>query len=172
MGDYPVIFVTVGTTRFPFDRLLKAVDKAVANFRGGGKLVIQKGTAHYRFKYPNAEITSELTFEKMIHYFKKAKVVICHGGPTTVFLALKYGQNKPLVVPRSKKFGEHVDDHQIIFVKFLKKRGLAEAIFPNENLVLKIVKYLSRPEKLKERKKLLPSRRLIEKLTSYTKNIK
>ncbi len=167
-----MIFVTVGTTRFPFNRPLKAVDEVMANFREGEKLMIQKGTAHYRFKYSNVEIVSELPFDKMIDFFKKSRVAICHGGPITIFLALKYGRNKPLVAPRSKEFGEHVDDHQVFFVRCLKQRGLVEAVFPDEDLALKIADYLKHPERLKTRKKLLPSRTLIEKLISYTENIK
>lgn len=164
-----MIFVTVGTTMFPFNRLLQAVDEVMRKQAEKERLVVQSGTSKYKFRYPYTNIFPELSFDKMIYYFKKARVIITHGGPATIFLALKYGKNKPLVVPRSKKLGEHVDDHQIFFAKYLEKKSLIKTVFPQENLAERIEKYIQAPEKLLSEKRIPTARKLVDRLIEYTK---
>lgn len=163
-----MIFLTVGTTKFHFNRLLKAVDEVLTGFEKPESLMVQKGTSDYRFKYKKKDVFGEISFENMVSSMKKARVIICHGGPATIFLALKHGRNKPLVVPRSKEFGEHVDNHEVYFAQFLKRRGEAEAVLPQEDLLLKIAKYLRRPKRHQRKKRIVASSKLIEKLTDYT----
>ena len=165
-----MIFVTVGTTRFHFDRLLRAVDRAMIDLHSQEKLMVQLGRSHCRFKYPCTEIFSELPFNLMIDCFKKARIIISHGGPATIFLALKYGKNKPLVVPRTGKFGEHVDEHEVFFIQFLKKQGEIEAVFPHEDLSARIKEYLRLPEKRWVKHNSVPSQELIKKLTDFTQH--
>lgn len=167
-----MIFVTVGTTKFPFDRPLKATDEAMIGLDRKEKLVVQAGKSDYKFKYEDTEIFEEIPFGKMSAYFKKAKIVVTHGGPATIFLSLKYSKNKPLVVPRSKRFNEHVDNHQIFFTKFLKKKGLIKTVFPDESLIAVVGDYLKFPEKLPFKKRSSGSKKLVEKLIKYTESIK
>lgn len=164
-----MIFLTVGTTKFPFNRLLKAVDSAMIDFKKKESLIVQKGVSVYQFQYKKADVFQEVPFGKMIDFLKKSRQVICHGGLATVFLALKYGRNKPLVVPRTKKFDEHVDDHQIFFARFLKKREGMEVVFPQEDLPFRIKKYLYQPKKFGRKKETVPSKKLIKKLIDYTR---
>jgi len=165
-----MIFVTVGTTKFSFDRLLKAVDKVMQNLKSKEKLVVQKGTSRYLFKYLNLKTFKEIPYNKMISYFKKARVIVTSGGPASTFQALKYGKNKPLVVPRSKKLGEHVDEHEIFFVHFLEERGDVEVAFPNDNLPEKLKGYLLSPSRSKKKEIIVASKNLIKKLIGYTES--
>lgn len=47
--------------------------------------------------------------------------VITHGGPSSFIMPLQIGKT-PIVVPRQYKFGEHVNDHQVAFVKEVANR--------------------------------------------------
>ena len=167
-----MIFVTIGTTKFPFDRLLKAVDEAMINSRAEEKLVILKGNSSFLFNYQNVKIFKELPFNKVVSYIKKSRVVITHGGPATIFLVLKFGKNKPLVVPRGKKFSEHVDDHQVFFTKFLNNRGLISCVLLQEELVGKIKDYILQPQSLIKKKNGSAREKLIKKLIAYTEQLK
>jgi len=168
-----MIFMTVGTTKFPFDRLLKAVDEVMLKLQTKEELIVQKGETNYQFKYPKTQVFKEIPFDKMISYLKKARVVVTHGGPATIFLALKHSRNKPLVVPRYKDAGDHVDNHQVFFSEFLKKKGLIEAVFPQENLVERIKNYMLKPKSLTKNKKYHSSKEnLVEKLVNYTQSLK
>ena len=52
----------------------------------------------------------------MIQKIKDAKIVITHGGPSSFIIPLQYGKT-PIVIPRMRKYGEHVNDHQVDFCK-------------------------------------------------------
>jgi UDP-N-acetylglucosamine transferase subunit ALG13 len=50
----------------------------------------------------------------MIKYVDEARIVITHGGPSSFIMPLQIGKI-PVVVPRQKKFDEHVNNHQLEF---------------------------------------------------------
>lgn len=166
-----MIFLTLGTTKFPFLRLLEAVDKALLDLAIKEKLIAQIGPNPPKFNFKNRQIYKELPFNKMIHYLSHSRVVITHGGVGTLLLALKYCQNKPLVVPRSKDWGEHVDDHQAFLAKFLNDKGLIEVAFPEDDLKVRIKKFLLVPQRLSFKKGREEAKQLIRKLIAYTERI-
>lgn len=163
-----MIFVTVGTTKFPFDRLLKAVDKAMIVLNNKEQLIAQKGISRYKFKYQNCLSFSEIPFNKMIYYLKKARVVMTHGGPATIFLCLRYSKNKPLVLGRSKILKEHTDNHQLWFSQYLQKLKLIITIDKRDNLEEFINNYINKPEQVIKSHQLKPANKLIQKLIVYT----
>ena len=42
--------------------------------------------------------------------------MVTHGGPSS-FISVLERNKVPIVVPRRKKFGEHINDHQVDFVR-------------------------------------------------------
>lgn len=104
-----MILVTVGTQRFPFDRLLKEVDILIANHIIMEKVVAQIGSSRYRPRYYEyVDYINEREFDKLLW---KCNTVITHGGVGTITKGLMLGK-KIIIVPRLKKYKEHVDDHQ------------------------------------------------------------
>lgn len=57
----------------------------------------------------------------MVENVEKSHIVITHGGPSSIILSLQFGK-VPIVVPRQKQFGEHVNDHQVEFVRQIAMR--------------------------------------------------
>lgn len=114
-----MIFVTVGTHEQPFNRLIECVDE----LRGEGILredvIIQTGYSTYKPVY--CEWKNFYTYQQMIDHVEKARIVITHGGPSSFIMPLQIGKT-PIVVPREKKFGEHINDHQVEFVKEVEQR--------------------------------------------------
>lgn len=108
-GRY-MIFVTVGTQKFPFDRLLKMVDIAVGTNGFPDSVYAQIGTGKYvPHNYGYTDFCSNDIFVKMI---EDCDLIITHSGVGTIMKGLE--KNKPvIVVPRLAKYGEHVDDHQV-----------------------------------------------------------
>lgn len=162
-----MIFASIGTTKYQFNRLLKVVDEAMTITNSKEVLIAQVGNSNYQIQYKNARIFKELSFDKMIEYFKLARVVVCHGGPATIFLALKYSRCKPAVIPRLKEFKEHVNDHQKYFVKDLVKRNLVKGNFDNKCLSNSLFIYLKEPELTDKRREIEPSKKLIYRLKLY-----
>lgn len=121
-----MIFVVVGTDRFPFDRLVREVD--LLKYRGilKGTVYIQLGASTYRPE--NCAWADYLSFNDMITRIKSSDFVITHAGAGTTLLCLHLGK-RPLLVTRRKAFGESVDDHQIQFAKKMVELDWADATY-------------------------------------------
>lgn len=116
-----MIFVTVGTHEQPFNRLVKAVDdlKADGTISASESVFIQTGFSTYEPQH--CEWTKLLPYEDMQRYIHEARIVVTHGGPSSFLAPLQLGKI-PIVMPRSAKYGEHVNDHQVDFVNDVFER--------------------------------------------------
>lgn len=124
-----MIFVTVGSQKFQFDRLLEAVDALVASEGVKGGAFAQTGACTYKPK--NMQHEAFLDRESFRAQMDACDVAITHGGTGAIIGAVKAGK-KVIAVPRLAQYGEHVDDHQIEIVKQFGDMGLIE---PCLNLV-------------------------------------
>ena len=109
------IFITLGSQKFQFNRLLKAVDelceKEIVDAAG---VFAQIGYSDYLpRKYSYKKFLDRDEFSKEMG---KADIVITHGGTGAIIGAVKKGK-KVIAVPRLVKYGEHVDDHQLQLIK-------------------------------------------------------
>ena len=80
---------------------------------------MQIGYSTYEPKYCNWD--KLIPFQDMNKYIEEARIVITHGGPASFIAPLRIGKI-PVVVPRQKKFDEHVNDHQLEFCKAVEER--------------------------------------------------
>ena len=115
-----MIFVTLGSQKFQFNRLLKAVDELDTE----EEIFAQIGYSDYKpqhYKYKEF-----LDREEFDAWEEKADIVITHGGTGAIIGAVKKGK-KVIAVPRLAKYGEHVDDHQIQLIKQFKDLNLIYA---------------------------------------------
>lgn len=119
IGGDILIFVTVGTHEQPFDRLVQEIDRLKGEGLIEDEVMIQTGYCTYEPEYCHWK--KLLPYEKMWEYVQKADIVITHGGPSSFMMPLQMGKI-PIVVPRQKKFGEHVNDHQVEFANAVKER--------------------------------------------------
>ncbi len=116
-----MIFVTVGTHEQPFDRLVKAVDKLKETgvIDQEEEVVIQTGYSAYEPKF--CKWSKLIPYRQMEEYIDNARIIITHGGPASFIAPLQRGKT-PIVVPRQKKYGEHVNDHQVDFARNVVRR--------------------------------------------------
>ena len=112
-----MIFVTLGSQKFQFDRLLQAVDE----LKTDEEIFAQIGYSNY--KPQNYEYKKFLDRDEFENVMDKADIVITHGGTGAIIGAVKKGK-KVIAVPRLKKYGEHVDDHQLQLVEQFKDLNL------------------------------------------------
>lgn len=105
-----MIFITLGSQKFQFNRLLKAVDKLKTN----DEIFAQIGYSDY--KPQNYKYKEFLDRDEFSNMMSKTDIVITHGGTGAIINAIKKGK-KVIAVPRLKKYGEHVDDHQIQLIR-------------------------------------------------------
>jgi UDP-N-acetylglucosamine transferase subunit ALG13 len=115
VGEGPaLVFVTVGTDHHPFDRLMDWIDGWVsARAQDGIRCVVQHGTS----RPPRlAEHQAYVAYPDMEAFLEQASAVVCHGGPGSVMMC-RWAGKRPIVVPRRRDLGEHVDDHQVVFAR-------------------------------------------------------
>lgn len=122
-----MIVVTVGTSDTPFDRLLAAVEPVSSR----EECIAQVGNSTVR--PAGATCVSELPFEQLLAHMREARAVVTHGGVGSIMSALSVGK-RPFVVPRLRRLGEAVDDHQLVLGRRLAEAGLVTLIEDAEQL--------------------------------------
>lgn len=110
-----MIFVTVGTHQQAFQRLLDAVDELPPE-----RLVVQYG--YGRAPAAADEAAAFFGYGEVVEHMASARAVVTHAGVGSILTALRIGHT-PVVVPRLRRFGEHVDDHQVELVRRLEEEG-------------------------------------------------
>lgn len=105
-----MIFVTVGSRNYPFDRLLIKLDELFENGTIKEPLFAQTGTSVYTPKH--YEYKDFITPEEFSLRVRTANIVVSHGASGSIMQALKAGK-KVIAVTRLEKYGEHINDHQI-----------------------------------------------------------
>jgi UDP-N-acetylglucosamine transferase subunit ALG13 len=147
-----MIYVTVGTDSHDFSRLVRAMDTAAF----GEKVVMQIGNTEYEPK--NAEW---FRFEKnrvMESFYRKADVIVTHAGAGSIIRSLTNGKI-PVVVPRLKEHGEHVNNHQLDIARALGKKGVVVLV---EDLAL-----LRKAIKTRKKARTKPGNTLVRAVKNY-----
>jgi beta-1,4-N-acetylglucosaminyltransferase len=118
-----MILVTVGTNEAPFDRLLRVFDT-----NGGAareQMLVQHGPSLLRPE--GATCVDFLSFDDLVLAIRRARVVVMHAGVGSIMTALANGK-RPVVVPRLRRYGEAVDDHQLDLGRRLHEGGLVTLV--------------------------------------------
>ncbi len=140
-----MIFLTVGTWRVGYNRLVKAVDELVSSGVITEEVIAQTGYSSYKPKHMTVmEYCSPTEFRGLI---SKAGLVISHAGMGTIIETVQL--LKPLIaVPRRRSLGEVDNDHQFTTAKQLETEGKILVAYEVSDL----------PAKLKEAETFVPTR--------------
>ncbi len=159
-----MIFVSVGTEAYPFNRLFKKIGQLAGDSIITEKVFCQTGSSSV--KLLNCDYQPLLTPGRMQEYFSKADIIIVHAG-ICIMEALNLGKI-PIVVPRRKHFGEAVDDHQLFFAQRLAENRQIVLVENIDDLKSKIINYNLEIKKLvhprDSRQKTLDFSRKIEQI--------
>ena len=124
-GDGRRVVVCLGTELWPFPRAVQAVLRALPDahvtWQTGSTSVDHSGHRLQQW-LPAAELQAAIA---------RADVVVTHAGVGSVLTCLQQGK-VPVVLPRTARHGEHIDDHQMQFAALLARRGLAVCVDPGE----------------------------------------
>lgn len=110
-----MIFATVGSTQIPFERFVEALEALP-----GDRLFVQHGPVPP--PAGAARSVAFMQFPEVVESMRRADAVVCHAGAGSILCALRAG-HVPVVVPRLKRFGETVDDHQVELAEVLAGEG-------------------------------------------------
>ncbi|MFY8150137.1 MAG: glycosyltransferase [Prochlorococcaceae cyanobacterium] len=135
-----MILVTVGTEKFPFDRLMHWIDQLLEADLLGEEVVVQYGTCTVLPAGAKVyRMVREADFRSLI---EQARVVVAHCGEGTVLL-LDAMDTPFILVPRSQRYREHVDDHQVELAHAMASMGVPIAWGPAD-----LVRFCAEPRKL------------------------
>lgn len=126
-----MIFVTLGSQKFQFNRLLQAVDELVKNKVIKEKVFAQVGYSDYVPK--NFEYKKFLDREEFDNYMEESHLVITHSGTGAIMGAVNHGK-KVIAIPRNAMYGEHVDDHQLQILKQFEAMNIICACYDPKDL--------------------------------------
>lgn len=148
-----MIFVILGTQDKQFPRLLDAIQKQInlGNISKDEKIIVQAGSTKYKSK--DMEIRGYIGVKKFEELMDEAELIICHAGVGTILTALK--KNKKIIAAaRLKKYGEHVNDHQLQILNNFNEEGYVLALddFDRLDLLLGQAKTF-RPAQFKSNKR-------------------
>ena len=126
-----MIFVVLGTQKFQCNRLLEKMDRLILEGSITDKVFAQKGNSDYvPQNYDYVDFVEKAQFEELMD---KCDVLVTHSGVGTILSGKNHG--KPVVVfPRLKKYGEHVDDHQLDIARAFGKKNLVFMCGENDDL--------------------------------------
>ena len=116
-----MIFVTVGASGYPFDRLIQAVEALDLD----EEIVVQHGAS--AIKPRNSACFAFMPFEQVVAHVRAARAVVTHAGIGSILVAASNGKC-PVVVPRRSRFAEAVYNHQIGAVRKLAEAGLVRLV--------------------------------------------
>ena len=130
-----MIFVTVGSQKFQFNRLLKKIDELVDKKVISDEVFAQVGVSDYKpINYDYIDFMTQEEFNKKID---KCSLLITHAGTGVIVNAVKKGK-KIIATPRLAKYGEHVDDHQIQLIQQFDELNFIEPLYDLEEIERKI----------------------------------
>ena len=130
-----MIFVTVGSQKFQFNRLLKKIDELIESGDIKEEVFAQIGVSDYIPK--NYTYKDFVTQDEFKEYMDKADLIITHAGTGAIVTALKK-EKKVIAIPRLSEYGEHVDDHQIQLIDEFKEMNFIEPVYKIDELKLAI----------------------------------
>ena len=115
-----MIFVVVGSQKFPFERLIREIDRLKANDLICDEVFAQIGTCEYIPEH--IEWRRFLDKEQFDERIRDCDLLVTHAGEGSIMTGLLY-HKKVIAVPRFARFGEHVSDHQLEIARALEKRN-------------------------------------------------
>lgn len=128
----PLVAVFLGTDHHRFGRLLAWVGDLQQ--QGLFRFHVQHGSTPLPVGLSGAPLLGPAAMSDLLD---RADAVVTHGGPGSIMDAREHG-HLPVVVPRDPRLGEHVDDHQQRFARFVARTGLVVTAYDEEELATRL----------------------------------
>ncbi len=130
-----MIFITVGSQKFQFNRLLKKIDELIEKKIIKEKVFAQIGSSDYKpVNYEYIDFMNQDDFNKKLD---ECNLLITHAGTGIIVNAVKRGK-KVIATPRLARYGEHVDDHQIQLIQQFDELNFIEPLYDLDVLEIKL----------------------------------
>lgn len=123
-----MIVVTLGTMLFPFNRAVDWLEILLEQNLITEPVLFQYGsTPVARLNHPLLTKIPSLAREEMQQAILDSSLVISHAGQGSTRLLSEMGA-RFVLLPRRQCYGEHVDDHQLLFAQAVTQFGVRHCI--------------------------------------------
>jgi UDP-N-acetylglucosamine transferase subunit ALG13 len=122
-------FVSIGNAHQSFERLLNGVIENIDILPC--PVTVQCG--HTLFEDTRCVYSSFFSLEQYNRFIEDAEILILHAGAGSIIKALRAGK-RPIVVPRRKRYNEHVNDHQLDLAVTLSRMDKIELVLETSDL--------------------------------------
>ena len=130
--DEPIkVFISLGSQKFQFNRLLEKIDQI--NKAAFLHLEVFAQIGYSDYKPESFSYKMFLDYDQYAEAINKCELLITHAGTGAIMGGVKGGK-KVIAVPRLVSYSEHVDDHQVQIVKQFEEMGIIEACYDLNNL--------------------------------------
>jgi exopolysaccharide biosynthesis glucuronosyltransferase PssE len=124
-------FVSVGNAKQSFNRLINVV---LENENILSKpIVIQHGHTTVVGDH-NCTCFPFLNMNEFSQFIHASDILIMHAGAGSLIHAIQEGKI-PVIMPRLKKYDEHIDDHQVEFAQALSNKNKAIVMMEPNDLI-------------------------------------
>jgi UDP-N-acetylglucosamine transferase subunit ALG13 len=119
-----MIVYTLGTIFFPFDRAINWLQILLEQEIIVEPVLLQHGaTSAAWLSHPLLTSVVSLTRSEMREAVQQASLVISHAGQGSTRMLAEM-EACFVILPRLKSYGEHVDDHQLLFARTMERFGI------------------------------------------------
>jgi len=115
-----LIFVIVGSQKFPFERLIREMDRLVGTGVIKDEVVAQIGVSEYEPQH--MKWYRFMDKENFDQHIEECSLLVTHAGEGSIMTGL-LKKRKVIAVPRYERLGEHVSDHQLEIARALEKQN-------------------------------------------------
>ena len=126
-----LILVTLGTNDKSFVRLIRKIEDLIVSGIITEEVVVQAGYTKYESEH--MKVFDLIPMDKFQDLMENCCLLITHGGVGTIISGLTKDK-KVIAVPRLKKYGEHVNDHQLQIIENFSEAGYILAAYEVEDL--------------------------------------
>ncbi len=135
-----MIFVTIGNDGRHFERLLDRIGELIKE--DFDDIVVQFGNSRNSLDTSN-KVKAFYNRDEFSSLLKDSDLIITHAGAGTLLQIAQLGKF-PLVVPRLKKYKEHINNHQIDIATEFEKKGLCQVLYDVKELDKKLIDVLKK----------------------------
>lgn len=119
-----MILYTLGTASYPFDRAVQWLQELLVREIIVEPVLLQHGvTSVEKLQHPLVTSVVGLPQTEMQSAVHDASLVISHAGQGSTRMLADQGA-RFILIPRLGCYGEHVDDHQLLFAQAVAKLGV------------------------------------------------
>lgn len=160
-----MIFITLGTQKFQFNRLLEYLDRKIETGEIKDEIFAQIGSSTYIPK--NYRYKDFIDKDEFTNKIENSDLIITHAGVGTIITSINKNK-KVIVVPRLAKYNEHIDNHQLEIAKSFSCKNY---VLSNGEEINDLLKNINKSKNFKFEKYKSSNKKIQQLIEDFIKDV-